>query len=330
MMDLTRQPATREDIVAAYRLVLMREPDEIGLNHYLDHASQGKLAVGDVLHDFMNSPEYLSRNIGRLQAPLALRDVVDVEMDGYSVFVDRNELEFGRHIAAHRNWEPHLQAVLKENLREGWVFIDVGANVGVMTFAAAKLVGHSGKVIAFEPNEDNARMLLKGIAKNGFGGLVRLYPFGLTENQGLFALQGSSNTYLVAADSSERLVQSMRGDEVLKGEPRIDFVKLDIEGHEPFALAGLKAVLLTHRPTMLCEFNPYCLKTHIGKPPEVFAEELFELSGDITAVEYSGRRNSVKSPQQLIDLWNDRNREAVDAKFLPDGMLHFDLLFKVA
>jgi len=116
---------------------------------------------------------------------------------------------------------------------------------------------------------------------------------------------------------------------VLRGEPRIDFIKLDIEGHEPYALAGLKGVLRKHRPWILCEFNPRCLRDHIGKPPEVFSQELFQLSPNVTAIEHSGR-NSLTAPGQLIDLWNVRNREAVEAKFLPDGMLHFDLLFKVA
>jgi len=202
------EPATPEDIVAVYRLVLMREPDEIGFKHYLDRAKAGKLAVGDLLGHFMSSAEYRRRNPARL-GPSYAADVVDVDMSGFSVFVNRNEPEFGRHIAQHRNWEPHLQAVLEEKLQKGNVFVDVGANVGVMTFAAAKLVGPAGKVIAFEPNEDNARMLIKGVAKNGFGGLVRLYPFALTENQGLFALEGSSNTYLVPPGSAERLVQSM-------------------------------------------------------------------------------------------------------------------------
>jgi FkbM family methyltransferase len=326
MTNLTGRPATREDIVAAYRLILLREPDEIGLEHYGNKAAQGRLAVEELLPAFTSSTEYLRQNLRHFQPASA---VVDVEMSGYSVFVERDEPEFGRHIAQHKSWEPHIRAVIEEHLRPGDVFVDVGANVGVMTFAAAKRVGPAGVVVAFEPNKDNARMLLKGIAKNGFGGFVRLYPFALSEKQGLFGMEGFSNTYLVSAGSSERLVQSMRGDDILRGEPRIDFIKLDIEGHEPFALAGMQGVLRTHRPNVLCEFNPRCLRDHVGKLHEVFAEELFELTNAIAAIEYSGRRNTVTSPRELIELWSLRNREAVDAKLLPEGMLHFDLLFQV-
>ena len=326
MADLTGRSATREDIVAAYRLILLREPDEIGLKHYSDFAEQGKLRIEDVLPYFITSVEYRRR--GRTDLWPVSR-AVEVEMSGYSVFVERDEPEFARHIALHKSWEPHLRTVIEEHLRPADVFIDIGANVGVMAFAAAKRVGPSGAVIAFEPNKDNARMLLKGIAKNGFGGFVRLYPFALSEKQGLFAMEGFSNTYLVSPGSSERLVQSMRGDDVLRGEPRIDFIKLDIEGHEPFAIAGMRDVLGKHKPTVLCEFNPRCLKDHVGKPHEVFAKELFELTDTITAIEHSGRQNTITSARELTELWKVRNREAIKGKFLPDGMLHFDLLFKV-
>lgn len=322
MNDLREQPATRKDIVAAYRLILLREPDKSGLRYYSHLAEQGKLAIGDLIGCFMTSDEYRNRNLADL-------GVVDVEMSGYSVFVAADEPEFAQHITKHKSWEPHLRQIIEEQLQTGDVFVDVGANVGVMTFAAAKRVGSEGTVIAFEPNIDNARMLLKGIARNGFGEYVRLYPFALSDKQQLFAMEGFSNTYLVAAGSSQRLAQSMRGDDVLGGEPRIDFIKLDIEGHEPFALAGLQNVLRRRRPTVLCEFNPRCLRDHIGRPYEEFAEQLFELASVITVIEHSGQRNTVKSAGELTKLWSDRNREAVDSKFLPDGMLHFDLLFDV-
>ena len=84
-----------------------------------------------------------------------------------------------------------------------------------------------------------------------------------------------------------------------------------------------------HKPTVLCEFNPRCLKDHVGKPHEVFAKELFELTDTITAIEHSGRQNTITSARELTELWKVRNREAIKGKFLPDGMLHFDLLFKV-
>jgi len=326
-MQLRDSAASREDLIAAYRLVLLRNPDEAGLRHFLSQSERGRLKLSDVVATFRSSSEYRS---------MTDANIATVDLGGYLVVVDKTEPDFGKKICLHRAWENHLVAVLNERLRPGDVFVDIGANVGVMAFAAAKRVGPNGKVIAFEPNESNAQMFLRGVAQmflrgvaaNGLESFVRLYPFALSDKPALFALQGSSNTHLKTPERFDRLVQSLPGDDILGAEPRIDFIKFDIEGHEPFALAGLKRSLAKHRPTVLCEFNPRCLEDHIGKAPEVFARELFGLTDEICAIEHSGRRSIVTDRARLMDLWRMRNREAVESRILPDGLLHFDLLFK--
>ncbi len=318
-MQLRDSAASREDLVAAYRLVLLRNPDEAGLRHFLSQSERGRLKLSDVVATFRSSSEYRS---------IADANIATVDLGGYLVVVDKTEPDFGKKICLHRAWENHLVAVLNERLRPGDVFVDIGANVGVMAFAAAKRVGPSGKVIAFEPNESNAQMFLRGVVANGLELFVRLYPFALSDKPALFALQGSSNTHLKTPERFDRLVQSLPGDDILGVEPRIDFIKIDIEGHEAFALDGLKQILAKHRPTVLCEFNPRCLKDHIGKAPDVFARELFGLTDEICAIEHSGRRNIVTDQGRLMDLWRMRNREAIESRMLPDGLLHFDLLFK--
>jgi FkbM family methyltransferase len=318
---ISHQAVTYEDIVAAYRLVLLRDPDEAGLRNYVKMAKQGRLQLGELLPAFLSSREYAANTVRK-------DDVVKVHIDDYFVFVDKSEPEFGKTISEFGNWEPHLGMILREHLRAGDVFVDVGANVGVMSFLAAKLVGPTGKIIAFEPDAENAKMFLRGVLENNFGAFVRLYQFALADRQSLFALEGSSNTYLVDPDDSQRIVQSVVADEILRVEARIDFIKIDIEGYEPHALSGLRGILAQRRPMVLCEFNPRCLRDHAGKSVELFARELFELSTNICAIEYSGRQNPLTKAEDLIELWRRRNSEAVEANLLPDGMLHFDLLFR--
>ena len=147
-----------------------------------------------------------------------------------------------------------------EYLSHGHVFVDVGANVGVMSFHAAKIVGPTGKVISFEPNEDNICNFLHGVLENKFEAFVRLYPYALSAKAALFSLEGGSNTYLIKPAPGQRLTQSVRGDEILANEQRIDFIKIDIEGHEPFALQGLDQTLNRHKPLILCESQSSLLK----------------------------------------------------------------------
>ena len=54
-----------------------------------------------------------------------------------------------------RKYEEHVRRAARENLHEGDVAVDIGANIGGLTFLAASMVGSSGRVIAVEPNPDN-------------------------------------------------------------------------------------------------------------------------------------------------------------------------------
>ena len=105
-------------------------------------------------------------------------------------------------------------------------------------------------------------------------------------------------------------------------------IKLDIEGFEPFALDGLSETLKRHQPTVLCEFNPRCLRDHASVEPASFADQLFRHAQGLDVIEHDGARCAVESGGALMELWETRNEEAVASGFLPDGMVHFDVLFK--
>jgi len=49
----------------------------------------------------------------------------------------------------------------------GKTFVDAGANFGIYTMVASKLVGQSGRVIAFEPTAESFEVLRRNIALNG-------------------------------------------------------------------------------------------------------------------------------------------------------------------
>lgn len=308
-----------DEIRLAYRLLLDREPDAGGLDHYLRLGERG-LDLEGLRAQIMASPEYRS-NFGS-----AAQRVID--MGHAKVVVDAGEPEFGRHIAAHGSWELHIMEIIKQHLKPGDTFVDIGANVGVMAFTAAAMVGSSGRVLAFEPHPDNIRQFLAGVSINGFQN-VTLHGFALSDAQSIFSLFGTSNGYLMPEGQTVFQTVSLRGDPILAREERIDMIKIDIEGHEPQALAGIDETLRKHRPIVLGEFNPRCLKDHIGCPPAQFAEQLFGLTDKIEAIEHDGRINEVRTAAALLDLWDRKNAEAVATSFLPDGMLHFDLLFRV-
>jgi hypothetical protein len=88
-----------------------------------------------------------------------------------------------------------------------------------------------------------------------------MYPFAASVQPSIFSIQGHSKTYLIEASAGGRLTQAVRGDDFLRGEPRIDFIMINIEGHEPHAIEGMKETLAAHKPMVLGEFNPRCLQS---------------------------------------------------------------------
>jgi FkbM family methyltransferase len=306
------------DIHAAYRLILRRPPDDNGVAYYAERIASGAMALEDLAQILLDSDEYISQRAER---------ATTVAMNGLQVVVDPQEPEFGRAIARDGVWEAHIIRQVETCLEPGGVFVDIGANVGVMSFHAARAVGPKGRVIAFEPNPDNVQRFLQGMLANGFE-QIALHPFALSNRAGVFSIRGGSNTHLSRSVIGGRLVQTFVGDAVLKHEPRIDLIKLDIEGHEPLALDGLRETLRRHRPLLLCEFNPRCLRANLGQSPIEFATRLFGLATSVEVVEHDGSLTPVTSSAALLALWDQRNAAHVALGDLPDGMVHFDLLIR--
>src|ERR1017187_7387482 len=68
----------------------------------------------------------------------------------------------------HDQYEPETKILLSNIIRPGMTFLDVGAHVGHYTLLAARLVGPTGHVYAFEPEPENYAILTKNIALNGY------------------------------------------------------------------------------------------------------------------------------------------------------------------
>jgi hypothetical protein len=72
-----------------------------------------------------------------------------------------------RHIFYFGVWEPNLTSFLASRLRDGDVFVDVGANIGYFSLLASRLVGRHGKVVAIEASPNIFAMLSANLARNG-------------------------------------------------------------------------------------------------------------------------------------------------------------------
>ena len=71
------------------------------------------------------------------------------------MFVNPNDQYISRSLMYSGQWEPHIVSIFNQYIKDGMVVIDIGANIGAHTLILSKLVGDSGKVIAFEPCKIN-------------------------------------------------------------------------------------------------------------------------------------------------------------------------------
>jgi len=89
----------------------------------------------------------------------------------------------GKLIYAFRDYyEPEL-LYLERVLSPGKVFVDAGANFGIYTLLASKIVGEAGRVISFEPSSRVFPVLRRNITLNGFKNVLA-FPIALTDKPG--------------------------------------------------------------------------------------------------------------------------------------------------
>jgi FkbM family methyltransferase len=145
-----------------------------------------------------------------------------------------------------QDWFEDEIRFLRQALRPGQQVLDIGANYGVYTLSMAKTVGPAGRVVAFEPASETARLLAAGIAANGFAH-VRLERAALSSEIGQAQLSLNQDSELNAlvrgaaaqAGASETVPVTTLDEALMRnGWQTIDFVKIDAEGEEANILRG--------------------------------------------------------------------------------------------
>jgi FkbM family methyltransferase len=314
--------ATEADIHYAYRLILRRPPDPAGLEHHRRRVRAG-LLLPEMINDFLRSDEFHDR----MEAD-RLGELRRVDLGGYELLVPAGDPDFGAIIDSYRTYEEPVRQVLRDHLRPGDVCLDVGANIGVMTFLASSIVGTDGLVVAVETNPENVQVLYRTIHMIGASNVMVL-PVAASDRRSVFSLTGRSNTHLIAARAAMsgggHFVQSVPLDDLLAGLPRLDFVKMDIEGHEPPALRGMARLLATHRPGLLVEFNPECLAVQ-EQDPHAFLQLIFAVHPHVRAVSHFGDDRMFAGAEDLMAYWTSRAAHLASDGTLGEGSLHFDLV----
>jgi len=211
-------------------------------------------------------------------------------------------------LLAGRVFDPMLVSVLRSVACPGAVVVDGGAHIGIYAITAAKLMEGQGTVIAFEPDPRNFALLQRNINLNGMQSAIQAEQIALSDSDGETEMWVAEDVSTCGSLVSMHLpshrcirVRSTCLDSYVSFMriPRIDLLKLDLEGAEPACLRGArKSVQLAN--TLVFELNAPRLKAQGLIPHEVAME--FISSGNFSeaflldesggrAIEWDGGRD---------------------------------------
>jgi FkbM family methyltransferase len=194
--------------------------------------------------------ELLTQKLSTPQRPpvfAAGESIVATEVDGFILGIPADEWRLAAYYALRGVPEPGMVKVFQAMVTPGMVIVDVGAHIGLYTLYALRALNGAGKVFAFEPSPRTMSILRDNIQVNGYlePGMAQLFPLAVSAQSGdaeLSIIQNNSghNTLFGSNLASEKLpIQTTTLDEALASEPRVDIVKIDAEGAEPFILQGM-------------------------------------------------------------------------------------------
>lgn len=219
--------------------------------------------------------------VGRLLYRLSLAEAGPAQLHGHAMYLAPSGSYPPLDMAMAR-YEPGTTRLFQEIVKSGMVVVDIGAHVGYYTLLAAKQVGPTGKVYAFEPEQDNHAILLKNIGVNGYNNVVAT-PMAVSDRR------GSSTLYVTSLDNGRHsmyhhglpergspTVETTTLDSFLASEgwPSVDLIKIDVEGAEVAVLDGMTGLMGKSADLkLIIEFNPALLQDG-GVAPLVFLERL--------------------------------------------------------
>ena len=221
--------------------------------------------------------------------PHLARDYAWAPVDGFRMF---GATPHQRYLSGLRRGrvEPLTAHLFREHVRPGMTVVDVGAYLGYYTLLGARRTGPTGKVHAFECDPVNHRFLLHNVRLNGLREVVVASASAVSDEPGSLPffvrswdLSGGSLWQGTGVKAVVK-VASTTLDQELAGRP-VDVLKMDIEGGEPRALAGMRTTIAASpNLVMFVECNPHALASS-GSSAVQLIERLREFRFDVSEID---------------------------------------------
>jgi FkbM family methyltransferase len=174
----------------------------------------------------------------------------------------------------------HVHRLIDREVSAGSVVVDVGAHVGYNALYAAARVGRGGRVYAVEPAPDNVEVLLRNIGSNHVSNVAVIgCAAGGTHGTRDLYLRGAASAVnslfpsSIYAQVTGAVPVTVAPVDDLVAETNVRLVKIDVEGAELDALAGMSRIISTPGIRLIVEWHP-ALQQAAGHSPEALPEFL--------------------------------------------------------
>lgn len=238
-------------VLPTWRLTLIRFWGRIRRSSWLIRRVLQKIPVMNILY-----PEALRKEVG-FKETIHYGDNITLTVDTQSWI---EWLLF-----LNGSYEPHLQKVFQQYLKQGDNVLDVGANIGVHSLFLSKLVGQGGRIISLEPYPPVLEKLKQNIAKNHVDNIT-VIPVTASDKQDILNLvntqadnQGTASLW---HDSQQEILDQYTVhvttlDAIAKEQnlEHIALIKMDIQGNEARALLGSRQILRDFQPILIFEYD---------------------------------------------------------------------------
>lgn len=210
--------------------------------------------------------------------------------------------------------EPLTTALFAQLLHEGDVYVDVGCHVGYHTLVARQKLGASGRIVAIDPQPYNCQHVLENWRVNGYTNLsVHVAAAGAQDGWFRLEEQPAADKAKLSLQDGEAIgtgttftvpVRRLDGLLAAEGINRVALLKIDTEGYEPSAVAGLGSAIASVDHIVL-ELLPEVRQ----QPPSVapLLAMLTEAQFDLRTVTGMAWKN-LDEPLPENNLWAARQR----------------------
>lgn len=268
-----------------------------------------------------------------------------IETDGFNALIkgrygyylyNKNDIYVGRAIDKYGEFSEGEAKLFKQICKPGFIVVEIGANIGTHTVLLSQLVGPYGRVLAFEPQRVVFQNLCANIALNSLQN-VECYQKAV----------GAQSGHVLIPDIKYDQEGNFGGVEVNKFEqgqaidlvtldqfyeyPKLDFLKVDVEGMEKEVIDGASALIKKHQPIIYIENDrkdksqalietirsfDYKLYWH-GPPlfnPDNFAGDSENIYGDIISLNMFCLHSSLKADMTGFNEVTDSSAFPLDPK----------------